>query len=92
MSVKIGGLEFDHVVYDREADVLYLQVGEPPRAAVDFDASPEGHYLRYDENGALFGITIVNARWLLEQDGKIVVTLPDRRIETSDLGDVLAPV
>ena len=90
MSVKIAGVEFDHVFYDREADVLYLQIGAPPRAAADFDASTEGHYLRYDESGALMGITIVNARRILEREGKIVITLPERQIEASDLGDVLA--
>jgi hypothetical protein len=39
----------------------------------------------------LLGITLVNPRWLLEQDGKIVVTLPDgSRLETADLGSALA--
>jgi uncharacterized protein YuzE len=90
MSVTIGGIEFDHVVYDRHVDVLYLQVGPPPQAAADFEESPEGHYLRYDEKGALFGITIVNARRILEREGKIPITLPERRIEATDLGDVLA--
>lgn len=90
MSVNIAGIDFDHVYYDREGDVLYLQVGPPPRAASDFDASPEGHYLRYDDHGALMGITIVNARWILEQEGKVTITLPERRIEATDLGDVLA--
>ena len=89
MSVKIAGIEFDHVVYDRDADVLYLAVGEP-KAAIDFDESPEGHYLRYDESGALLGITIVNARRILEREGKIVISLPGRRVEATDLGDVLA--
>lgn len=89
MSVTIGGTEFDNVLYDRAADVLYLQVGRE-RAAVDFDTSPEGHYLRYDEDGALFGITIVNARSILEREGKIVITLPERQIEVSDLAKALA--
>ena len=61
MIVTVAGVEFDHVVYDRDADVVYLQVGSPPQTAADFDESPEGHYLRYDERGALMGITIVNA-------------------------------
>ena len=87
---KIGGIEFDDVTYDRRGDVLYLWAGKPRRPAFD-DASPEGHYLQFGEDGAVIAITIVNARWLLEQDGKIVVTLPDgSRLETSDLGDVLA--
>jgi uncharacterized protein YuzE len=89
VSIKIGGIEFDNASYDREADVLYLWTGEQA-AASDSDASPEGHYLRYHETGALFGITIVNARRIFEREGKITITLPERRIEASDLGDVLA--
>src|SRR6266849_1658424 len=88
LSVKIAGIQFDNVFYDREVDVLYLAVGDS-KAASDFDASPEGHYLRYDANGALFGITIVNARRILEREGKIVITLPGRRVEATDLGDAL---
>ncbi len=91
MSVKIAGIEFDNVSYYREGDVLYLWVGES-REATDFDESPEGHYLRYDANGALFGITIVNARRILERDGTIAITLPGRRVEATDLGDALAAV
>ena len=90
MSVMLGGVEFDNVDYDREVDVLYLHVGEPS-TAVDWDESPEGHHRRFGADGQLVGITIVNARWLLDEDGVIVITLPERRIETRDLGDVLAP-
>ncbi len=90
MSVMLAGVEFDNVFYDREVDVLYLHVGESS-TAVDWDESPEGHHLRFGADGQLVGITIVNARWLLDEDGVIVITLPERRIETRDLGDVLAP-
>ena len=88
-SVKIAGIEFDRVVYDREGDVLYLHVGDPS-SAVDFDGTPEGHATRYGPDGSLVGITIVNARWLLEAEGKIVLTLPEQRVEALDLGDALA--
>lgn len=89
MSVKIAGLEFDNVSYYREGDVLYLWAGEPRRPASD-DASPEGHYLQFAEDGSLIAITIVNARSILEQEGRVTITLPDgRRIETADLGEVL---
>lgn len=92
MTVEIGGIVFDNVDYDRDVDVLYVDVGDPKRA-IDWDESPEGHGLRLGPADELVGITIVNARWLLEEDGKIVVTLPGgRRLETSDLGDVLAAV
>ncbi len=90
MSVKIGGIEFDNVFYDQDGDVLYLHVGAT-NTAVDWDESPEGHHLRFGANGHLVGITIVNARWLLEQDGKITVTLPQIEVEASDLEGVLTP-
>lgn len=89
MSVKIAGIEFDRVDYDRDADVLYLHVGSP-HEAVDWDESEEGHALRYGPDGALVGITIVNARRILEEDGEVAITLPKQRIVAKDLGPVLA--
>ena len=89
MTVKIAGIDFDRVDYDREADVLYLHVGEPS-SAVDWDESEEGHALRYGPDGALVGITIVNARWLLDQDGEIVLTLPKQKVVAKHIGPVLA--
>jgi YD repeat-containing protein len=56
---------------------------------VEFDASPEGHHLRWDAHGQLVGITILNARLLLEQDSKIVVTRPQMQVEASDLEGIL---
>jgi len=50
MTVQIGNLTFDRVRYDAEGDVLYLHRGDPSDA-VDFDASPEGHALRFDRQG-----------------------------------------
>lgn len=90
MSLRFGGIEFDSVYYDKDADVLYMRNG-PSTAAVDWDESPEGHHLRYGADGALVGITVVDARRILAEDGKIVVTLPEHRIEASDLESVLAP-
>ena len=90
MSVEIAGIEYDNILYDREVDVLYLWVGEPRKPAYD-DASPEGHYLQFGEDGTLIAVTIVNARWILDQEGTIPITLPDgRRLEATDFGDVLA--
>ena len=88
-SVKIAGIEFDRVVYDAEADVLYLHVGDPA-TAVDWDGTPEGHATRYGPDGSLVGLTIVNARWLLEQDGEIAITLPEQRVVAPDLRDAMA--
>jgi hypothetical protein len=39
-------------------------------------ATPEGHVALLDVEGQLIGITIVNARWLIERDGEFAVTLP----------------
>jgi uncharacterized protein YuzE len=88
-AVTIAGITFDRVVYDRDGDVLYLHVGDP-NSAVDFDATPEGHHTRYGPDGSLVGLTIVGARWLLENEGEIVVTLPEQKVRAPDLGAVLA--
>ena len=88
MTVTIAGITFDRVRYDAEGDVLYLHVGEPLTAA-DFDASVEGHHIRYGEDGAIVGITIVNARRIFEETGEIVITLPEQRVRARNLADVL---
>jgi uncharacterized protein YuzE len=88
MTVHVGPYEFDHVSYD--GDVLYLRRGERQEAAETF-STPEGHAVRMDNNGEVIGITIVNAKWLVERDGKIAVTVPSL-IETNadDLAAALA--
>ena len=82
MSLKIGKTEFDGVSYDAEVDVLYLHVGDP-EDAVEFDASSEGHALRYDDLDRLVGITILNARWTLEQNDSVVITTSAGRLEAT---------
>jgi uncharacterized protein YuzE len=77
MNITVGHTTFDRVRYDAEADVLYLHVGEPSQA-VDFDESPEGHALRFDRDGMLVGITIVNAKRLLDRAEPIVITIPEQ--------------
>lgn len=90
MSVQIGNLTFDRVHYDAGGDVLYLHRADP-REAVDFDASPEGHALRFDKDGQLIGVTIVRPRWILEHEGSITITIPEQiHIESAQLGDALA--
>jgi hypothetical protein len=47
--------------------------------------TPEGHGVRYDEDGAVIGVTIINARWILEHEGYLTITLPHAgRIEAAD--------
>jgi uncharacterized protein YuzE len=75
--MTIGGTTFDQVVYDADAEVLYLHVGDPSTAA-EFDESPEGHALRFDSAGKLVGITVVGVHDMLESGGQLVVTVPAR--------------
>jgi uncharacterized protein YuzE len=89
MTVKIAEVEFDDVSYDRDADVLYLWAGKPRKPARD-EASPEGHYLQFGEDGSLIAITIVNARWILDEEGEITITLPQRRVVAANVRDVVA--
>lgn len=76
MTIRIGSHEFDVVHYDARADVLYLQVSNA-QPEVRTDATPEGHAVTWDGSGNVIGMTIVNAKWLLERDGKITMTIPD---------------
>jgi hypothetical protein len=69
MTVTIGSLTFDHVSY------------EP--AAVS-DETPEGHVLRFNAQGEVIGLTIINAKWLLERDHVINVTVPERVAVSQD--------
>lgn len=77
MKITVGHTTFDRVDYYAVADVLYLHVGDPSQAT-DFDESPEGHALRYDRAGSLVGLTIVNAKQLLDGAKPIIVTIPER--------------
>jgi uncharacterized protein YuzE len=77
MTITLGQLTFDHATYDERGDVLYLHVGEP-QAAAEADETPEGHAVRYATDGQVIGVTIVNAKWLLDQGQPIVITLPER--------------
>lgn len=91
MNVTIGNLSFDHSTYDAAGDVLYLHVGER-RAAADSEETPEGHVLRFDAAGRVIGLTIINARWLLDRDGEIAVTLPEQvHVGPTALEPALAP-
>lgn len=89
--VHLGPYTFDDVVYDAEGDVLYMSIGKP-RPAVDAPPTPEGHIVRYDERDEVIGVTLVNAKWLLDRDGKLTVTFPERPAlaDTSELQAALA--
>jgi uncharacterized protein YuzE len=75
LSVRIGDWEFDHHSYDAEADVYYLSMG-PPREGYG-EETPEGHFLRFDEQGKFYGVTIIDAHFL-DAKGELFVTVPKR--------------
>jgi len=85
MAVHVGPYEFDRVSYDKDGDVLYLRRG-PEQTAADTFGSPEGHAVCLDGQGDVIGITLTNAKWLSEREGKLRVTVP-RRLE-ADLADL----
>jgi YD repeat-containing protein len=90
MNIKIDGLVFDRANYDADGDVLYLARGESGGAA-DAAVTPEGHGLRYDSEGRVIGVTIINARWLLERDGHVTITLPHEvQVAAGDLAGALS--
>ena len=87
VNIRIGPLVFDHAVYDRDGDVLYLHVGLPEPA--EGEETPEGHVLRFAPGThRIVGLTVINARHVLNRDGRLVVTVPET-VEAS--ADELAP-
>jgi uncharacterized protein YuzE len=89
MNVRIGHHEFDDVSYDANGDVLYLRAGAPAEADAG-DGMPEGHFVRFDKDGRVVGVTLVNPRWLIDRDGKLTVTLPGENTSELD-AEALAP-
>lgn len=67
--------------------MLYLHVGQPATASGGQE-TPEGHVVRYGGEGQGVGLTIINARWVLDRDGVLTVTVLER-VEVDS--DTLAP-
>ena len=87
VNVHIGPLTFDRADYDAEGDVLYLHVGEPVEA--EGEETPEGHVVRFEPGTQrVVGLTVINARAVIERDGRLVVTVSET-VEAS--ADELAP-
>lgn len=85
MNVKIDDLVFDRGNYDADGDVLYLGRGKTSWAS-DAALTPEGHGVRYDDQGEVIGVTFINARRIIERDGHLTITLPHAvRVEADEL-------
>ena len=91
MNVTIAGTTFDQHEYDARGDVLYLSAGEP-RSVARTLATPEGHAVDYDDAGAVIGMVLVNARFLLERDGAVTAALPPDRVVAAQLASALVAV
>jgi len=73
-----------------EAGDIQIVGGAPVPAAETF-GTPEGHAVKFDAAGEVIGLTLVNAKWLVEQNGQITITIPERiQTAASDIAPALA--
>ena len=49
------------IVYDAEADVLYIDFNSPPQSAEDSELTDDDIVIRYDNTDAIIGLTILHA-------------------------------
>lgn len=49
------------IVYDHDADVLYIDFSNPPQSAADNELTDDDIVIRYDETNAIIGLTILHA-------------------------------
>jgi len=49
------------LLYDSEADVLYIDFYSPPKSASDSELTDNDIVIRYDDDDAIVGLTILNA-------------------------------
>jgi uncharacterized protein YuzE len=76
VNIRIGPLEFHHADYDADGDVLYLHFGQPQPG--EGEETPEGHVLRFAPGTQrIVGLTVINARQVLDGDGRLIVTVPE---------------
>jgi uncharacterized protein YuzE len=73
LRARIGEWEFDHSKYDPDADVLYLTIG-PPQDGYG-EETPEGHFLRFNDDGEFCGVTILDAKRIWEEEGRLCITV-----------------
>ncbi|MGF1525125.1 MAG: DUF2283 domain-containing protein [Leptolyngbyaceae cyanobacterium] len=49
------------MLYDSEADVLYIDFHNPPKSSSDSELTDEDIVVRYDDEDEIVGLTILNA-------------------------------
>ena len=78
---RAGGSHDDH---DRQPHLRPRHVRRPrrrsrrPPCRGRLSRHARGHAVRSNADGDVIGVTIVNARGLLDRDGKITITIPER--------------
>jgi uncharacterized protein YuzE len=81
MNFDVGELTFSKARYDDIADVLYLSMdGTRGEGEVTTFGTAEGHAVRVDDAGRIVGLTLVNARWLAQRSGQIVISVPSQTL------------
>ncbi len=88
--VAVCGVRFDHADYDEAADYLYLTRGVPLGSA-DCDTR-EGHTVFLGAQDRVICLLINGARWHLDRDGAIDVTLRDGGPTTRLSREVVEPL
>jgi hypothetical protein len=71
--VAVCGVRFDHADYDEAADYLYLTKGVPLGSANG--DTREGHTVFLGAHDRVICLLVNGARWHLDRDGTIDVTL-----------------
>jgi hypothetical protein len=88
--VTVCGVRFSHADYDEGADYLYLTKGVPLGIA-DGD-TPEGHTVFLGADDRVICLLVNGARWHLDRDGAINVTLRDGGPTTRLPREVVEPL
>jgi uncharacterized protein YuzE len=83
VNIRIGRLEFDHADYDADGDVRYLHVGQAQGG--EGEETSEGYVLRFAPGTQrIVGLTVINARQVLDRDGRLIVTVPETAEATAE--------
>jgi hypothetical protein len=76
VRIAIGNITFDHATDDGRGDVLLARRRPPGGGRLARNA--RGPRCPYNADRDVIGVTIVNARCLLDRDGKFTITIPER--------------
>jgi hypothetical protein len=88
--IAVCGVRFDHASYDELADYLYL-TRDVPLGPAD-DDTREGHTVFLGDDGRVICVLINGARWHLDREGAIDVTLRDSGPTTRLNREVVEPL